>query len=911
MTSLESGTAGATVLIVEDSNIQAIMLKRVLLAAGYQVLLAKDGSEGLAMAQRENPAIVISDINMPGMNGFELCSALKSAPQLQDIPVILLTSLTENSDVIKGLACRADNFLTKPYDTEDLLSRIKYMLLSRHLATPAQSAEGVPVFFCGEPHFIRCEPQAMLSLLLSVYETAVGNNRKLLAMQETIRLANEGLEQRIAVRTSELSAEVAKHKETELKIVTLNRELEMRVAERTAQLQLSYADLEQARDAAEQATLAKSDFLASMSHEIRTPMNAIIGLSHLAQKTELSPKQKDYLNKIQGAGKHLLGIINDILDFSKIEAGKLDIEKIDFMLEKVLDNVANLINEKAATKGLELVFDIDQAVPQHLLGDPTRLAQALINYANNAVKFTDAGVIKVIIRVREHSAEQVLLHFAVQDTGIGLSPQQISKLFNSFQQADSGTTRKYGGTGLGLVIVKKLAQLMDGDAGVESTQGVGSTFWFSARLGIAAHADTHFKPQPILQGRRMLIVDDVESAREVMQDLLETMSFQTEAVHSGAAALHSLRQQQAQGKVPDVIFIDWKMPEMDGLMAAQQILAMGLLPPPKIIMVTAYDGSELQAEAQSIGIEQILIKPVQASQLFNVVLKVLSDQTGSAPAQTGVQSEEMTTLRGKRILLVEDNELNQQIACEMLESEGLHVAVAENGAVGVRMALAGEYDLILMDMQMPVMDGVSAARAIRQQETRPRTPILAMTANAMQSDRDACQAAGMDDFISKPIDPDLLWRSLLQWLPTYAPSAVSVAASTTPRHDSAGLPLHISGLNIEKGLRLCMGKPVFYRSILRKYFESQKTTAADIMSAWQDKNIDTAVRLAHTLNSTSSYAGAEAVQPLAAALELAFKSAASEDQITPLLAQLTAQLTPLMAQLEQEFQAELTPRPVS
>jgi two-component system, sensor histidine kinase and response regulator len=914
-----------SVLIVEDSAIQAMMLKRILLAEGYDVLLAKNGSEGLEMTRALRPGIVISDINMPNMNGFELCTHIKQDPAIQDIPVILLTSLTDVKDVIKGLECRADNFLTKPYDTRDLLSRIKYMLLSRNMYENTQEADGVPVFFSGEKYYINSDKQHILSLLLSIYETAVQNNNKLLEMQDKIRGTNEKLEQMVAERTGELSKEVAEHKEAEQKITKLNLELESRVAERTAQLQLSYSDLEKARDAAEEATKTKSEFLASMSHEIRTPMNAIIGLSHLAQKTDLTDKQRDYVSKIQGAGKHLLGIINDILDFSKIEAGKLDIESVDFSLEKVLDNVANLINEKAVTKGLELVFDIDKSLPRFLIGDPTRLGQAIINYANNAVKFTDQGVIKVIIRLKERTNNDVFIYFAVHDTGIGLSPEQISKLFQSFQQADSSTTRKYGGTGLGLVIAKKLAQLMNGDVGVESEPGKGSTFWFTAHLGVAKEAADFQMPQPDLRGRRILVVDDVESAREVMQGLLESMSFQTQAVSSGQDALVAIQRASEQNTPFDIAFIDWKMPEMDGIETAKRIAQINIAAKPKLVMVTAYDASEIQNHTHHLGLDKVLLKPVQASQLFDMVMHVLSDSTLSKQQHqqpSSSQEGQLRSLKGGRILLVEDNELNQQVAAEILADAGLLVDIADNGEIAVRMAQESPYDVILMDMQMPVMDGITATREIKKIARLCSIPILAMTANAMQVDRDHCSAAGMVDFISKPIDPDALWRVLLKWCKPSAalverPSALSEAATTpiaapAPAPNPAPapvaqppksnqLPRNIEGLNVEAGLRLCVGRETLYLSILRKYVNAQKTTAAEITSALEEDDWVTAERLAHTLKSTSSYAGAEFVQELSASIEQATKNKLPKQDILMLVYTLDVILGPLIHSLEKQL----------
>ncbi|MDW5418183.1 response regulator [Iodobacter sp. CM08] len=904
MSALDNGPV-TSVLIVEDSAIQATMLKRILLAEGYQVLLAKNGSEGLEITRNQQPDIVISDINMPNMNGFELCHQIKQNPILQDIPVILLTSLTDVKDVIKGLDCQADNFMTKPYDTGDLLLRIKYMLLSRDMYKNYEEAEGVPVFFSGEKYSIKSDKQHILSLLLSIYETAVQNNNKLLEMQEHIRAANEILEQKVATRTIELSKKVAEQQEAEKKILRLNMELESRVEERTAQLKLSYDDLEKARDAAEQATKAKSEFLASMSHEIRTPMNAIIGLSHLAQKTDLTEKQRDYINKVQGAGKHLLGIINDILDFSKIEAGKLDIENVDFSLEKVMDNVANLISEKAVARGLELVFDIDRDLPKNLIGDPTRLGQALINYANNAVKFTEQGVIKVIIKVKEKTEHDVFVYFAVKDTGIGLSKEQIGKLFQSFQQADSSTTRKYGGTGLGLVIAKKLAELMQGDVGVESEPGKGSTFWFTARLGIAKNTTAFLTPKPDLRGRNILVVDDIESAREVMHDLLASMSFKATAVDSGQAALAAIRQQNAQHTPFDVVLVDWKMPEMDGLTTAQHIFAMNLSPPPKVVMVTAYDGGDLQPQAQAIGIKNILVKPVQASQLFDMVIRVLSDSAEKMDCyQPAAEKHPQDLFKGKRILLVEDNELNQQVASEILSAAGIVVAIADHGEMALTMAQAAIYDVILMDMQMPVMDGITATREIRKIERLSRIPILAMTANAMQSDRDNCTAAGMNDFITKPIDPDTLWQVLQKWCTpaTAGPAAAPPPVAALPKPIPTKLPSHIEGLNVEEGLRLCMGKQDLYLSILRKYTIAQKSTAEEISEALKQDDWATAERLAHTLKSTSSYAGADFVQELAAMLENALKNHTNRQDIDNLINTLGVILAMLIQELEVQLE---------
>ncbi|PKN04781.1 MAG: hypothetical protein CVU74_05160, partial [Deltaproteobacteria bacterium HGW-Deltaproteobacteria-9] len=372
-------------------------------------------------------------------------------------------------------------------------------------------------------------------------------------------------------------------------------------------------DLDVARQEADSAAKTKADFLANMSHEIRTPMNAIIGFSSLAMKTELNRKQRDYLSKIQQSGTHLLGIINDILDFSKIEAGKLSVEHSEFMLEKVMENVSNLISEKTSAKMLELVFNIEKGTPNCLIGDQLRMGQILVNYANNAVKFTEQGEIVISASVVEETENDCLIRFAVQDTGIGLTEEQIGKLFQSFSQADTSTSRKYGGTGLGLAISKKLANLMGGDVGVESEYGKGSTFWFTARLGKGVAKVRKFVPEPDLRGRRILVVDDNEMSRLVLTDMLADMTFVVKDVASGKVALEEINA-AAENKNPyDVILLDWKMPGMDGIETAKAIRELTINPLPHMVMVTAYGREEVLKEAALAGLEDVLIKPVSAS----------------------------------------------------------------------------------------------------------------------------------------------------------------------------------------------------------------------------------------------------------------------------------------------------------
>jgi len=687
-------------------------------------------------------------------------------------------------------------------------------------------------------------------------------------------------------------------------VIDYNKNLENKIHERTKELALE-------KIKAEQANQAKSNFLANMSHEIRTPMNAVIGLSQLALRTKLSPVQQDYIEKIQQSSGDLLSLINDILDFSKIEAQKMTLEKVTFTLNDVIQRVVNICSYKVHEKGLEFVIDINEHVPKYLIGDPLRLQQILVNLTNNAIKFTESGLIYFRIDKQSEKNNTVALKFSVYDTGIGMLPAQQQQLFKSFSQGDDSVTRKYGGTGLGLAICKELTQLMAGEIWVESEFGKGSTFIFTAVFEQvkAISNNTHTNNRDFSQ-LKVLVADDVDIAQRVLLDTLSQMGINAKGVSDGKEALAEVLLGEQNHAPYNLVLMDWKMPNMDGIEASRKIQQQVKGELPHILMVSAFDKEKVESLAQDTSIEKFLEKPISQPLLQQSILELIDSREQASPVNTLSNEVSIPELSQFKALLVEDNMLNQMVAKAFLSDTGIEVVCAENGLLALEKLRSANFDIVLMDIQMPQMDGLTAAKEIRETLKLTKLPIIAMTAHAMEGDVEKSIDAGMNLHLTKPIAAEVLYKILTDHLiNTNKPSPTVTTESSLEQNKAQSISRQlaqlalISELNVDEAINNLQGKSALYLELINDFTQKNKNLAEQTSAHFHNNNTEELLRASHSLKSSAQYIGAKQLSLLAHALEQEVSKQGKD--IKNKLDDVNSNLSILLSKLNRPYSAEL------
>ena len=887
------------ILVIDDEQIIFDSIKDTLEGA-YQLYYAENGEVGLKLFEEHHPILIILDIRMSVMDGFEFLQQIGISPD-DAYAVIVLSGHAIGAEISACYKMGVTAFLRKPFNIFELKGLVEQSISAKkqYQALLQEKDFARSIIDYSMSTIIAVDEKRRIKEFNKAAERMYGYTAAEVIGQPIVMIyGNDAVSNQVSEEMQTngcfIGEVVSKRKNGESFLVRIAATVLRDRKGNTIGSVGSSQDLTKerqaeadrhARDVAQVANKAKSEFLANMSHEIRTPMNAIIGLTDLALKQELTPKLDGYLTKVHNASRSLLRLLNDILDFSKIEAGKMELNPEPFYLHDIFERLAELFRQQAFNKTIELSLAITAQQEFALIGDALKLEQVLINLVGNAVKFTHAGEIVVRLTLREQTADNVHLEFSVRDTGIGISPDRIEQLFAPFVQADSSHTRKYGGTGLGLAISKQIVEMMGGKIWVESTLGQGSIFYFTMTFGRQASTVQRIPVPPAdLHGMKLLVVDDNEAAREIFKDILRAFSFDPVMACSGEEALQKIATAEQAGTPYPLILLDWKMPGLDGIETSRRVKDIGSKA--KIIMLTAFGMDEGKEEAEKAGVDAFFTKPINRSRLFDAIMDVCGQEV---PKQYHARRAEiddtiiMEKIGGARILLVEDNHINQQVAREILEGVGVVVDIANNGLEAVHLVWQRQYDAVLMDLQMPQMDGYEATERIRSDGRFKELPIIAVTAHAMTSDREKCLAAGMNEHIIKPIEPQQLYAALIQCMKLVdrtesrailAPLALPSAA------DEVVLLDVLPGVNMHAGLQRLRGNRKLYRSLLLEFGRDFAQTADKIRTALvgrQKGDAEFAKNLVHTVKGLAGNISAEELYQAAVALEKGIKAEQQQD----------------------------------
>ncbi|MBF0136168.1 MAG: response regulator [Magnetococcus sp. DMHC-1] len=894
------------VLVVDDSRSARRVLADLLQRHGFTTLEAADGNDALQQLATTPIQIVLADYQMPGMDGFQLTRKIRNQYSPEEMAVIGLSAHGDGDLASRFIKAGANDFLAKPFRNEELLCRVfqtndiierhrelgklvkhQESLVKRHQSVLENALDAI-IMTDRHGRITDFNPAAE-TLFGYDRDTVVGQfahefivpphlrerHRDAIVRRATPEKIAAPLKRRLELPGLRANGDII---DLEIALTTIRHDDDFQftafLQDITQRRQL-LKSLEETLGVAESASRAKSEFIANTSHEIRTPMNAIIGFTELALKTDLSPRLTDYLSKVQRASHTLMGLIDDILDFSKMEAGKLELDPVAFDLQDMIDRLAELFSMQTSEKGIELVFYMPMATHRATFGDAQRLEQILINLIRNAIKFTEGGTIAVRMNLRDLEGEGVELTCQVQDTGIGIDQDRLPHLFLPFVQADGSTTRKYGGTGLGLTICKRLVELMHGHIHAESTPGVGSIFSFTIPLEWRPplHPEAPTMAQRF-RGMRILAVDDNGATREMLRGILDSFGLEPVTVDSGEAAMTEFITAQAAGQPFPLILMDWRLTGENGIEIARKIWeTQARMTPPtarvKVIMLTAFGDDDTEQEAFASGIDAFIHKPVTRSQIMEAIQRVFGEQTPKRNRFAKVLAEEAETSKkigGARILLAEDNAVNQQVAREILERVGLFVEIANNGQEVLDLLEKNTYEAVLLDIQMPIMDGLETVRRMRADPRFRDLPVIAMTAHAMADDKRRCLEAGMTEHVAKPIRPERLYGLLGRLIgPVGALQPISPVAD----HE-VDIP-ELPGLDSVDGLRRLGGNRTLYRRLLIRFREDHLHLLEKMSTALQENNLDEAARLAHATKGVAGNIGAKPLERAALELETALR----------------------------------------